>query len=404
MSSPEADAENPRRIIGNLDCETEFAVEAHSVPSPRRTLPRRVLSAIAEAATLLRVFAQPGDRLWLPAQVDPRRMADVPSLPRPPLENGSVGALSRTRRTLAWGETAGIAKARAQPLEDSTRWTDREIANLPVDEAIWHLPTSSVAAAAAVNDRAFCRQLTAALGCRLPGSRCLTSAKDLATHLAEGGARDATRGGWVLKARFSAAGRWRYIHRAGRDIDHRRVERLLASHGSVVFEPWMERVADFGYAAAVTSCGLRRFGIHRLQVDPSGRFLGVEVSVGDDPGAAWLDDDERSAFENALKGAAEALSRAGYRGPFGIDGWRYRNRDGALAFHPLGEINGRLTFGLVARALVDRLSEPLELSPGTRVRLCFGKPAADDEKGAHVPLLHAARPSGRAIWLEIGSP
>ena len=47
---------------------------------------------------------------------------------------------------------------------------------------------------------------------------------------------------------------------------------------------------------------------------------------------------------------AEALRQAGYLGPFGIDAWHWRRPDGTVVFHPLGEINARMTFGLVEHA------------------------------------------------------
>ena len=76
----------------------------------------------------------------------------------------------------------------------------------------------------------------------------------------------------------------------------------------------------------------------------------------------------------------EALRREGYVGPFGIDAWAYGN-----SFNPLGEINARMTFGLVAWALAERLG--IE-----RLRLRFGSEAPE---GA-IPLL-AGTPSA---WIE----
>ena len=52
---------------------------------------------------------------------------------------------------------------------------------------------------------------------------------------------------------------------------------------------------------------------------------------------------------------ASALRSAGYVGPFGIDAWRYRRDDGAIVLNPLGEINARMTFGLVEWARAERL-------------------------------------------------
>jgi 1,4-dihydroxy-2-naphthoate octaprenyltransferase len=40
-----------------------------------------------------------------------------------------------------------------------------------------------------------------------------------------------------------------------------------------------------------------------------------------------------------------------------VDAWTYRKADGTVVFHPLGEINARMTFGLVAWAGASR-SQP----------------------------------------------
>ena len=98
----------------------------------------------------------------------------------------------------------------------------------------------------------------------------------------------------------------------------------------------------------------------------------------------------------------EALEQDGYRGPFGIDAFIHRLPDGTARLHPLGEINARMTFGLVARALVDRVREPLGLDPGARVRLLFG-PRLPEAGGAVVPLLLPGTDGGGAAWLEVGS-
>jgi hypothetical protein len=155
-------------------------------------------------------------------------------------------------------------------------------------------------------------------------------------------------GAWVVKAPLSAAGRSRFIDKIGgplKDSKARRtVERLFEVHGPLLFEPWMDRVADFGGAALLTSKELRVVGFHRQVVDRKGQFAGIEVEA---------EIPERERMEDVLRGVAQSLRRAGYVGPFGIDAWQYRNRDGRLAFHPLGEINARMTFGLVAWTMAE---------------------------------------------------
>jgi hypothetical protein len=42
---------------------------------------------------------------------------------------------------------------------------------------------------------------------------------------------------------------------------------------------------------------------------------------------------------------AEALARAGYFGPFGIDAYLWRRAPGALELNPQSELNARYTMG-----------------------------------------------------------
>jgi hypothetical protein len=178
---------------------------------------------------------------------------------------------------------------------------------------------------------------------------------------------------WVVKAPLSASGRSRYIERKGPLLSdpksRRTVERLFETHGPLLFEPWMERTADFGCSALLTESGLRIVGFHRQVVDIKGQFAGIELPAKMPEGMGEV-----------VEGVGQALRRAGYVGPFGIDAWSYGN-----TFNPLGEINARMTFGLVAWALAERLG--IE-----RLRLRFG---AEAPAGA-IPLL-AGSPSA---WIE----
>jgi hypothetical protein len=153
---------------------------------------------------------------------------------------------------------------------------------------------------------------------------------------------------WVVKAPLSAAGRSRYIERNGPRLadpkSRKTVENLFARHGPLLFEPWLDRTADWGCSALLTPDGLRIAGIHRQRVDLKGQFAGIDPDTRDLPPA------DRSRLEEVAAGVAEALRRASYLGPFGIDAWHWRRPDGSVAFHPLGEINARMTFGLVEHA------------------------------------------------------
>jgi hypothetical protein len=250
--------------------------------------------------------------------------------------------------------------------------------------------------AAAVHHRSFCLVVAQDLDRAFPGARMLSSPDELDLHLTT------TRGSWVLKAPFSAAGRSRYIHLPGESLSdprvRRRVENLFERHGPLLFEPWMDRTDDFGCVAVLASSGLRLAGFHRLLVDRRGQFAGIETTASYSGGFPGLSVIESRQMEEALEATAGALRHAGYSGPFGLDAWRYRSPEGGTAFNPLGEINARLTFGFVARSLADRLRQPLGLAPDHPLRLRLG-PQPPAGKGSAIPLL---RPGNgySAAWIE----
>lgn len=340
-----------RSILANLLCEDELA------PS-RRTPSRETLQTVSGLATLLRVFAREGDRLWTPAPVDPERVLHVPGLPI--LESGPVEPADEL---LAWCETPQAGALRTQIRTASSL-------DAPLHELLWHLPVPAPSIVAKVHHRAFHLQVAEELGCALPGARMVESMAELDRILPSAPST------WVVKAPLSAAGRSRYIERKGPLLpdpkSRRTVERLFELHGPLLFEPWMDRTADFGCSALLTEAKLRVVGFHRQAVDIKGQFAGIELPV------------EMPDWMEVVEGVARALRRAGYVGPFGIDGWDYR-KDGRVVFHPLGEINARMTFGLVARALAERLG--IE-----RMRLGFGPEPPDGS----IPLL-----IGPAAWIEI---
>lgn len=296
-----------RLILANLLAEDDLARLAR-VGRPR-TPSRETIERVAGLAEQLRVFANDGDRLWVPGNERAEPAGEV----------------------LAWCETPEAVALRRRPRRVSG-------ADGPLHEILWHLPAAPPEIVAAVNHRAFHLRVARELGCALPGARMVEGLADLEVP-----------GPWVVKAPYSASGRSRYIHREEAVLAdpkaRRTVERLFELHGPLLFEPWMERTADFGACALLTPGGFRVLGFHRQTVDIKGQFAGIELIEEAPPG-----------MMDALEAAGRALQRAGYVGPFGIDAWEYRlpgTPDG-LAFNPLGEINARMTFGLVARARAER--------------------------------------------------
>jgi hypothetical protein len=317
-------AGGPRRILGNLLAEADLA----RLADPRRCHrppPGTVLRTVARLGALLRVFAREGDHVWLPSA------------------SGDLTSLSPTPELLAWCETPDAVRLRAAPRDSIIPW------DAPLHELVWHLPVTPPAVVATVHHRAFHLQVAEALGCALPGARMVESIAELERALATHGAP------WVLKAPLSASGRDRYIERSDSGSalsapkSRRTVERLFERHGPLLFEPWMDRIEDYGCVALLTATELKIVGIHRQRVDVKGQFAGIDLD-------ARLPERDRERFLRIVEGVASALRRAGYAGPFGVDAWTYRRPDGSTAFHPLGEINARMTFGLVAWAAAGRIT------------------------------------------------
>ncbi len=310
-----------RQIIGNLDCEVVWAGGA--------ALPAAVTARLAILATTLRVLDDDADLLWLPAAVPDGCIPDDGG-PRPRLCWGPMPSGPFAAR-LAWG-------------------VDRRVSDL-----------SAAAVARGVNDRRFAAALAAGLGIALPGARTITTVDELIEHLAAGAASASPTGAWVVKAAWTAAGRER-VRRTGDRIDaatRTRVERLLAVHGALVFEPWMARTLDVGQGGHVLPGGaVAILPPHRGLVDDGGVVRGIVI----DDGAA-LEDSEREQLAEVALAAGRALGAAGYLGPFVVDAFVHEH-GGRRALHPLCELNARWTFGLVARAWADRRGAPLTLGLG----------------------------------------
>ncbi len=270
-------------------------------------LPPAVARRISHYAALLAALAPAGAEVevWAPAAVDPARLLSPPPWKAPAMR---VGA----------------------PPRAEARWADP--------------------AARAANDRRLALAVAAAHGAALPGQRTIASADEIELP-----------GPWVCKAPWTAAGRDRCRGAGPPTAEQRtRIERLLARGGELVLEPWCERIADAGVCARVDAAGrVEAHPPHSLLADARGGFLGIDLA----PPA--LEPAELERLAELVSAAGAALAGLGYAGPFAVDAFAYRDPGGGRRFRPLCEINARLSFGWIARALADRL--------GTR-RLGFGPP------------------------------
>lgn len=197
------------------------------------------------------------------------------------------------------------------------------------------------------NDRRFAHALARELGCALPGAAEVHSLAELDAYLAAG--PDAP---WVAKAPWSSAGRHRVFGANRMLAGESRVaaERLVALAGAVTVEPWLDRICDVAVCGAIGPAGegVRIEPPHAIHTDPRGGFRGIGLE------RPPLEAAEHDHLLVTAERVAHALQEAGYRGPFGIDAFVYRDR-GERRLHPLCEINARYTFGHIAHALGHRL-------------------------------------------------
>jgi len=370
-----------RTIVGNLDAENELLRRVR----PRApALPPALRGRLAAAATLLRVLGRDGDRLWTPEPVAPARVRDVAGLPdvepcHGPLEPGP---------RLAWCASPRV-------LDGARRDPEPPPVGEPRVDALWAAPPPPGDVVARVVDRRFAWRLAQELGVALAGSITLTSLAALRVHLRRRGGEEP----WVLKPCFSAAGRgqWHGTGLATLEDEGRArgLERVFHEQGTLVYEPRCERVADFGACAFVGARGtVAHWGEHRLVVDRLGHFLGV---VAGDEASVGLREAERARLREVVEAVGRRLSREGYRGAFGIDAWRHR-AGGAERFHPLGELNARLGFGLVAHLLAARVTA---VRGARAVTLRFSTAARGGlpDAAGTVPLLAVGSSDDTVAWL-----
>jgi hypothetical protein len=159
----------------------------------------------------------------------------------------------------------------------------------------------------------------------------------------------------VLKVPFSLAGRGMLRIRQPGLQPHETawLTKALATQGSIVVEPWLDRMADF---SAHYDCepGKRPKlrGLVRLHCDAAGRFVACVASRSfgrNLPGGVarlWEESGAQGFYEEELPALlARHCDAASFRGWLGIDALVHRLPDGSPRIRPIVEINPRATMG-----------------------------------------------------------
>lgn len=203
----------------------------------------------------------------------------------------------------------------------------------PTRWALSHFDEPPAAPSMDVLRRVNHRRFSAELGLTLPGSRFVTSLRELEDTFAASPQVD----NWLLKRPFGYAGRGRKKLRpsATRTVEEQAWISASIEIGGLQVEPLVRRALDVGLHGELNVEGtLTRGEITTQDIDDSGAWKGTRV-------ADELTPSERASLETQFELTAKALTAAGYFGPFGIDAFRY---DGDR-FQPRSEINARYSMG-----------------------------------------------------------
>ncbi len=170
----------------------------------------------------------------------------------------------------------------------------------------------------------------------------------------------------VVKAPFSTAGRDRVICRVAEGVPaglQARIGDMIDRQGELVIEPWLQRLVDFSVHYDMADGELRRRGLVVMENTDRGQFRRATVA---DRFTDFLEEEVRPLlFEGASRrghlidfledvlepGLASLLGKHHYTGPVGMDAFLYQDREGAVRWKPVVEINPRYTMGRVALEL-----------------------------------------------------
>ncbi len=170
------------------------------------------------------------------------------------------------------------------------------------------------------------------------------------------------------------------------------IQNIIHSQGSVLLEPWLEKVHDLSVQLVIDTDRIRileaRKFITGKQFEYRGTLLGP-LRESFDSASLRLLQDVLPSWKQLARDLGTELRSLGYQGPVGIDAMIYRDAARAMRLKPVIEINPRWTMGRVALALEEHL---LPGVPGAWVFLPWRELK---KRGAQSPEAFSAEMSSR---------
>lgn len=133
-----------------------------------------------------------------------------------------------------------------------------------------------------------------------------------------------------------------------------RLAALLERHATAHVEPWFDRVLDLCATGWVDAAGMVVTGrVDRTLHTDVGAPLGTLFAAYDPLVAPW-----REPMLEAITVVGRELARAGYFGPFCLDGFVFRGADGGLRLRRFVDLNAREPVSWPARRFLTQLDRP----------------------------------------------
>lgn len=179
------------------------------------------------------------------------------------------------------------------------------------------------------------RAFSAHLGLALEGASFITNEAELEPALA------ALPRPILARRAFGFAGRGRRLFTTPLLTEADRTFSAKAlREGGLLLEPFVDRLGDYSLHGFIAEGELALGSPTCVDVDRTGVWRGSRLALEGE-----LTEEERHRLEQEARRAGGALGAAGYRGPFGIDAYRYRGGSGRTRFNPRCEINPRYSMG-----------------------------------------------------------
>jgi hypothetical protein len=426
----------PRVLLSNLDFE-------HQLAEPSRTdFGEAVRQINAELASVWLAIAEPGDAVWSPTGKP--IFEDYPAWSNAPVSPAQIrwitdeSQLARCDELCPWGWSEQVATW--------GRWRGLTCSAPPIE------------AVREVNSRRFAFELEQNWGVNPTGTKLISSPDELVAALQN----VASSQRWILKGLFGMSGRERFvghgysvklredlkpllqrlitrrqhplqttqgewfIPRVPKFCSESKVDEVipramlawLVNHlnrdGVVIFEPWLDRIAEASLQWDIPQHGEPVFvgavpmieppnssgGYFGSRIDPRGPPLTPNPSPqrgeGSDVRECLVSADTMwSDAIDVTSHVAREVQRRGYFGPLGIDAMLYRDDAGQTRLRPIQDVNARYTMGRLALGW-RRFLKPNEFGSWLHLNWNVREPAASRRR---IEVARDSLPEGvRLLW------